>query len=128
MYCGKRGVVPYQKTEFWAKTGNLGLKQCSCHDRAKLSKGKCTFFSQKKISLLANFWWLLKRKTDFRPIFRISGKRKNGRFSIIPVRTGSVGSPYNFLGAPGIPDLGPKVGIVRNGHNPARRPKNGVPP
>ena len=76
---------------------------------------------------------------DFRPVFRFSAKRKNGRFSVIPVGTGSVGPPYHFFGAPGIPakfrrprtkirgTSESKVGIVKKGKNPARRPKNGPP-
>ena len=38
------------------------------------------------ISLVANFgsFFLKKKKTDFRPVFRFSAKCKNGRFSVIP--------------------------------------------
>ena len=42
------------------------------------------------ISLLANFWSFFWKKTDFRPVFRFSAKRKNGRFSVILAGTGSV--------------------------------------
>ena len=57
----------------------------------------------------------------------------------MPVGTGSVGPPYHFFGAPGIPakfrwsrtkirgTSESKVGIAKNGQNPARRPKNGPP-
>merc|ERR1712175_55746 len=79
------------------------------------------------------------QKTDFRPVFRVSGQRKNGRFSVIPVGTGSVGPPYHFFGAQGIPAKfrrsrtkirGTSESVVptpKNGQNPARRPKNGTP-
>merc|ERR1712175_21775 len=77
------------------------------------------------------------QKTDFRPVFHVSGQRKNGRFSVIPVGTSSVGPPYHFFGALGIPakfrrsrtkirgTSESKVGIAKNGQNMARRPKNG---
>ena len=50
------------------------------------------------ISLLANFGSFFGKKTDFRPVFRFSAKRKNGRFSVIPAGTGSVVNVGYFLG------------------------------
>ena len=80
-----------------------------------------------------------KAKNGFPGRSRVSGKRKNGHFSVNPIGTDSVGPPYHFFGAPGIPakfrrsrtkirgTSESKVGIAKNGQNPARRPKNGPP-
>merc|ERR1712175_28836 len=54
------------------------------------------------------------QKTDFRPVFRVSGQRKNDRFSVIPVGTGSVGPPYHiWVFQPSFVDLGPKLGVLQ---------------
>ena len=46
------------------------------------------------ISLLAFLeCFFFGKKKDFWPVFRFSAKRKNGRFSVIPARTGSVLNP-----------------------------------
>ena len=47
-----------------------------------------------------SFW----KNTDFRPIFRFSAKRKNGRFSVIPAGTGSVVNVDHFFGDPDGPN------------------------
>ena len=57
------------------------------------------------ISLLANFGsFFLPEKTEFRPVFRFSAKRKNGRFSVIPAGTISVIKIGHFFGDPDGPN------------------------
>ena len=56
------------------------------------------------ISLLANFGSWFGNKTDFRPVFRFSAKRKNGRFSVNPAGTGSVVIVGHFFGEPDGPN------------------------
>ena len=43
-------------------------------------------------------------KKDFRPVFRFSAKRKNGRFSVNPAGTGPVVIVGNFFGDPDGPN------------------------
>ena len=56
------------------------------------------------------------KKTDFRPVFRFSAKRKNGRFSIILARTESVVILGNFYMArtfpPSFVENGPKLNVL----------------
>ena len=143
----QKNGVPYQKTDFRAEVWIFGPKKKnslfnSNHVPAMTGQScqkEKVPFSQMNIGLSAFRGWLLWRKTDFRPVFRLSAKRKNGRFSVIFFRTTSVGPPNYFLGAPDIPakfrrprikirgTSESKVGIAKNGQNPGRRPKNGPP-
>jgi len=104
--------VPYEKTDFRAeirifgakkKTPTFYLQPCSSHDRAKLSKEKSTLFPNEyqSFSKFRKFFW---KKTDFRPVFRFSAKRKNGRFSVNPAGTGSVVIVGHFFGEPDGPN------------------------
>ena len=108
--CQKTGSHT-KKRIFGPKSGFLGpkkkatfyLQPCSSHDRAKLSKEKSTLFPNEyqSFSKFRNFFW---KKTDFRPVFRFSAKRKNGRFSVNPAGTGSVVIVGHFFGEPDGPN------------------------
>ena len=82
---------------------HFAISPCSSHDRAKLSKEKSTLFPNEyqSFSKFRTFFW---KKTDFRPVFRFSAKRKNGRFSVNPAGTGSVVIVGHFFGEPDGPN------------------------
>ena len=67
------------------------------------------------ISLLANFGSFFGKKNDFRPVFRFSAKRKNGRFSVIPAGIRSVVIVGHFFMAWAVPPSfvahGPKLRV-----------------
>ena len=108
--CQKTGSH-MKKINFGPKTGFLGPKKnptfyfrpCSSHDRTKLSKEKSTLFPNEyqSFSKFRIFFW---KKTDFRPVFRFSAKRKNGRFSVNPAGTGSVVIVGHFFAEPDGPN------------------------
>ena len=108
--CQKTGSHT-KKRIFGPKCGFLGPKKkatfrsqpCSSHDRTKLSKEKSTLFPNEyqSFSKFRTFFW---KKTDFRPVFRFSAKRKNGRFSVNPAGTGSVVIVGHFFGEPDGPN------------------------
>ena len=99
-----------KKRIFRPKTGFFGQKKTTFlrHDREKLWKGKRTLFLN-----FGSFFW---KKTDFRPVFRFSAKRKNGRFSVNSAGTGSVVIVGHFLVNRMVPTSfvkdGPKLGVL----------------
>ena len=97
----RKKLILGRKPDFWGqkKTYTFRSQPCSSHDRAKLSKEKSTLFPNEyqSFSKFRNFFW---KKTDFRPVFRFSAKRKNGRFSVNPAGTGSVVIVGHFFGEP----------------------------
>ena len=52
------------------------------------------------ISLLAQFWCFFGKQQIFGPFSTFLAKRKNGRFSVIPARTGSVVLLGHFFDGP----------------------------
>ena len=114
---------------FWAHS-LLNSLTCSSHDRAMLCKEKN--FPNKHQSF-SNFWvFILLKKTDFWPK-RISAKRKNSRFSVIPAGTSYVVIVGHLLVARTVPpscvDYASKlrVLILAIGHWPEMA-KNGASP
>ena len=108
--CQKTGSH-MKKINFGPKTGFFGPKKkehflvpTMFQPRpGKVVKRKSTLFPNEYQSF-SKFWKFFWKKTDFRPVFRFSAKRKNGRFSVNPAGTGSVVIVGNFFGEPDGPN------------------------
>ena len=112
------GVV-WQKLDFLAETQDFGPKN-SVHfliltmfwpSQKKLFKEKSWLFPN-KYHYLKKFWVFFLVKMHFWPKKHFSAERKNGCFSVIPARTGSVVNLGHFfydgkVVAPGIPVICP---------------------